>query len=123
MVAGQTGADLERVHELEKKLPKHYVEMEAGDALFFHSNVLHCSDSNNSPNRRWAFIIAYNKASNNPAEKLAAPFPRYRKLDKVPNSAILECTNETDFSGKEFLDPTEDKTVKADLSKPGNTKA
>jgi hypothetical protein len=28
----------------------------------------------------------------------------------------LECTNETDFSGKEFLDPTEDKTVKADIS-------
>jgi hypothetical protein len=27
----------------------------------------------------------------------------------------LECTNETDFSGKEFLDPTEDKTVKAGL--------
>lgn len=30
MVAGQTGADLERVKELEQKLPKHYVEMEAG---------------------------------------------------------------------------------------------
>jgi hypothetical protein len=30
MVAGQTGADLERVKDLEKKLPKHYVEMEAG---------------------------------------------------------------------------------------------
>lgn len=124
MVAGQTGADLERVKELEQKLPKHYVEMEAGDALFFHSNVLHCSDPNDSPNRRWAFIMAYNMASNDPVESLAAPFPRYTKLEKVPNSAILECTNETDFSGKDFLDPTEDKTVKADLSRPTNaTKA
>jgi hypothetical protein len=51
----------------------------AGDALFFHSNVLHCSDPNDSPNRRWAFIMAYNRASNNPMESLAAPFPRYNK--------------------------------------------
>lgn len=55
----------------------------AGDALFFHSNVLHCSDPNDSPNRRWAFIMAYNRASNNPTESLAHPFPRYTKLVKV----------------------------------------
>ena len=55
----------------------------AGDALFFHSNVLHQSDPNDSDDRRWALIMAYNRASNNPLEYLAPPFPRYTKLDKV----------------------------------------
>ncbi len=40
-------------------------------------------------------------------------------LFKVPNSAILECTNMTDLSGKEFLDPAEDKTVNASLKASG----
>jgi hypothetical protein len=31
----------------------------------------------------------------------------------VPNSAILECENFTDFTGKEFMDIEKDKTVKA----------
>lgn len=115
-VAGQTGADLERVEHLKKVFPLTYMEMEPGDALFFHSNVLHASDANNSSNRRWALIMAYNRKSNNPLESLAPPFPRYTPLEKVPNSAILDCTNLTDFSGKEFLDPTADKTVKADTS-------
>jgi len=33
----------------------------------------------------------------------------------VPNSAILECTNFTDFTGKEFMDPANDATVRAAL--------
>jgi hypothetical protein len=33
---------------------------------------------------------------------------------QVPNSAIKECRNYVDFTGKEFLDPTIDKTVKSD---------
>jgi hypothetical protein len=30
----------------------------------------------------------------------------------VPNSAILECTNFTDMSGKDIMNPAEDKTVR-----------
>ncbi|XP_056009968.1 L-proline trans-4-hydroxylase-like isoform X2 [Ostrea edulis] len=115
-LAGQTGADLERVEHLKKIFPLTYMEMEPGDALFFHSNVLHASDENNSPNRRWALIMAYIRKSNNPVESMTGPFPRYTPLEKVPNSAILDCTNVTDFSGKDFLDPSTDKTVKADTS-------
>ena len=33
-------------------------------------------------------------------------------LKQVPNSAIKDCTNVTDMSGKEFLNPAFDKTVK-----------
>ena len=30
---------------------------------------------------------------------------------QVPNDAILKCDNFTDMSGKEMMDPTQDKTI------------
>lgn len=112
MVAGQTGADVERVKEIEKVCPMEFVEMEPGDALFFHSNLLHTSGPNNSDLRRWAFLVAYNTKANNPV--IPHHHPQYTPLEKVSNSAIKDCTNVTDMSGKEFLNPTVDKTVTLD---------
>ena len=40
-VGDQAGADTERVAHIEKALGLYHVEMKAGDALFFHSNILH----------------------------------------------------------------------------------
>lgn len=57
------------------------MELEAGDALFFHCNLLHKSDQNNSDRRRWAFLIAYNKASNDPV--MPHHCPQYTPLIKV----------------------------------------
>ena len=37
----QAGADLERLKYAKEKFPLVYVEMEPGDALFFHCNLLH----------------------------------------------------------------------------------
>ncbi len=72
-------------------LPLVEVEMEAGDALFFHCNLLHCSDKNDSDRRRWAFLIAYNRASNDPV--ILHHCPQYTKLEmvfSVTSSAILK---------------------------------
>jgi ectoine hydroxylase-related dioxygenase (phytanoyl-CoA dioxygenase family) len=104
-VGGQVGADLERVEMLQKVLPLVEVELEAGDALFFHCNLLHCSDQNNSDRRRWAFLIAYNKATNNPVLPHHHPF--YTPLEKVDNSEILNCQT-TDITGKDFMDPADE---------------
>ena len=41
----------------------------------------------------------------------------YNFSTQVPNSAIKECRNYTDFTGKEFMDPQVDKTVKAENPK------
>src|SRR3954467_13129027 len=46
LTGDQAGADLERVREAEKRLPLVYVEMDPGDVLFFHANLLHRSDQN-----------------------------------------------------------------------------
>lgn len=111
MIGGQTGADIERVEHIKGVCKLESVEMEPGDALFFHSNLLHTSNANNSPYRRWAFLCAYNKKSNDPVIK--HHHPCYTPLEKVSNNAIRECTNVTDMSGKDFMDPTKDKTIKA----------
>ena len=38
LTGDQAGADMSRVDEVLKRLPLEYVEMEPGDALFFHAN-------------------------------------------------------------------------------------
>jgi len=109
MRAGQTGADLERVEQIRKTCPHKFVEMEAGDALFFHCNLLHTSGNNDSDSKRWVLIPCYNAKSNDPI--IEHHHPRYTPLKKVPDSAILECDNFDDLSGKVFNEPEEDSTT------------
>ena len=84
----QAGADGERVKEAEKVLDLVYVEMEPGDVLFFHANLLHRSDQNRSDHPRWSMICCYNSARNNPYKE--HHHPRYTPLSKVPDRAIQE---------------------------------
>lgn len=114
-VGGQVGADVDRVNEIAKVCPLEYVEMDAGDALFFHCNLLHCSGQNTSAARRWAFLCAYNRADNDPVKK--HHHPNYTPLTKVPNTAILECHDFTTMDGKWFLDPEVEKDINVDSHK------
>ncbi len=82
----QAGADPERVSEIRKRLEVVYVEMEPGDALFFHCNLLHRSDQNRSDHPRWSMICCYNAARNDPYKE--SHHPRYTPLHKVPDTAI-----------------------------------
>ena len=84
----QVGADLTRVSEAEKHLETVPVLMDPGDALFFHSNLLHRSDQNNSPDRRWTLICCYNRSNNRSFDETEDA--KFCKLDKVPNQAIRE---------------------------------
>ncbi len=87
----QAGADKEHVEELLKRpdqFPLVYVEMDPGDALFFHANLLHRSDQNTSDNPRWSMICCYNAARNDPFKD--SHHPRYTPLAVVSDAAILE---------------------------------
>ncbi len=84
----QAGADQERVNEALKRLELGYVEMEPGDALYFHANLLPRSDQNRSDHTRWSMICCYNSARNNPYKE--SHHPRYTPLVKVPDSEILK---------------------------------
>jgi hypothetical protein len=87
-VGEQTVADMERVEEALRRMELVYVEAEPGDALFFHSNLLHRSDQNRSPRSRWSLICCYNAARNDPYKE--SRHPRYEPLVKVTDAAIKE---------------------------------
>lgn len=97
----ELGADLERVENLKKLCPLQYIDLEIGDAVFLHSNLLHRSDPNTSDRRRIAFLPAYNLKSNSPTKEIV--HPQYFPLDLVYNGAVLDCENFTNLNDKEFL--------------------
>jgi hypothetical protein len=87
-VGDQTGADPERVAVALDRLERVWVEMEPGDALFFHCNTLHRSDQNRSEQPRWAFICCYNTRRNDPFKE--SRHPRYSFLEKWPDERIKQ---------------------------------
>ncbi len=87
-VGGQTGVDPARMRPILDRLPLEYVLMEPGDALFFHSLVLHRSDQNTSEFPRWALIACYNARSNDPYEVIR--HNGYRAINILPDAAIEE---------------------------------
>ena len=88
LTGDQAGADMERVDVALERLEHVYCEMEAGDVLFFHSNLLHRSDRNTSDHPRWSQICCYNAKSNNPYKE--SHHPCYTALKKVDDSMILK---------------------------------
>jgi len=62
----QQGADMDFVNEAMKNCESVFVELNAGDVLFFHSNLLHASNANLSDKPRWSLISAYNLSYNKP---------------------------------------------------------
>jgi ectoine hydroxylase-related dioxygenase (phytanoyl-CoA dioxygenase family) len=106
----QVGADPRRVEEMLKSLELVYAEMEPGDGLFFHANVMHRSDQNRSENRRWTVLFCYNAARNNPY--LEHHHPQYTPLHKVDDDAIKlagikHADSSDDYFRKNFTNPPE----------------
>ena len=119
LTGDQAGADRERVDEILKRMPLMYVEMEPGDALFFHSNLLHRSDQNRSEHPRWSMICCYNAARNDPYKE--SHHPRYTPLKVVPDSAIKEVGVKRfadDASDVAWLENATDRSAKALARKP-----
>ena len=60
----QVGADMVMVNHALQTMEHIYVELQPGDALFFHPNLLHRSEANTSDRPRWSIISCYNSLSN-----------------------------------------------------------
>ena len=88
LTGDQAGADMERVNEALKRLELVHCEMEPGDVLFFHANLLHASAANRSDNSRWSMICCYNAKHNDPYKK--SHHPNYTKLHKLDDAKVLE---------------------------------
>jgi ectoine hydroxylase len=115
----QAGADRERVEQILQRMPLVYVEMEPGDAVFFHANTLHRSDQNRSDHARWAMICCYNAKSNDPYKD--SHHPRYTPLNVLADSAILETGVKRfadDPSNVSWLQDEKDRSAKILANKP-----
>jgi ectoine hydroxylase len=115
LTGDQAGADRERVEELLKRperFPLVYVEMEPGDTLFFHPNLLHRSDQNTSDHSRWSMICCYNARRNDPYKN--SHHPRYTPLKVVPDAAIREVgvTRFADAGDVAWLEEKRDSSAK-----------
>jgi ectoine hydroxylase-related dioxygenase (phytanoyl-CoA dioxygenase family) len=100
----QQGADMDFVNEAIKNCESIFVELNAGDVLFFHPNVLHASSANLSDKPRWSLISAYNLSYNKPfREKNTSCIT---PVNVVDDSAVLASSptglsGSTDFLHKE----------------------
>jgi ectoine hydroxylase-related dioxygenase (phytanoyl-CoA dioxygenase family) len=63
-VGDQTGTDTSRIDSVVPLFERIQCEMNAGDVLYFHCNLLHTSEANLSDHPRRAFIICYNALAN-----------------------------------------------------------
>jgi ectoine hydroxylase-related dioxygenase (phytanoyl-CoA dioxygenase family) len=66
-----------------------FVELKAGDTLFFHSNLLHRSEANLSDKPRWSLISCYNRQTNIGYNESSSDSVSTTPIDIVPDNAIL----------------------------------
>lgn len=123
VVGGQLQADPERVEQAKARLPLDYMEMEPGDAAFFHCNLLHRSDANRSRRSRWTLICCYNAARNDPYAD--SQHPHYTPLEVVPDTAVLDAGLSGRIAARNFMKPdddvsTERRTARAAVAPAGD---
>lgn len=82
----QTGADPERVQAACERMELVHVQLDPGDAVVFHGNLLHRSDQNRSIDPRWAFICCYNTRSNSPIRE--GRHPLYSPLQRLSAATV-----------------------------------
>lgn len=106
----QVGASQHYVDLALKTMPLVYVELKAGDALYFHPNLLHRSEANLSDKARWSLISVYNRSSNvpynEPSQTSTVP------LDTVPDEALLQWDAGSLSDNVNFLEKEKDEALK-----------
>lgn len=106
----QVGASQRMVDLALQTMDLVYVELEAGDALFFHSNILHRSEANLSKTSRWSLISCYNRQSNIPYNESSASC--ITPLEQVPDEWLLESKLSGIDGSQDFLEKDKDVTLK-----------
>lgn len=110
-IAGeQVGASQHYVDLALKTMELVYVELQPGDALFFHSNILHRSAANLSENSRWSLISVYNRSANIPYNEPSGY--SIVPLEAVPDDAMLQWKGDGLGEGSNFLLKEKDQALK-----------
>ena len=106
----QVGADMVMVEHALKTMDHVYVEIEPGDALFFHSNIIHRSEANTSDRPRWSIISCYNSLSN-PAYNDDSTSWR-EPVQIVPDNALMDAEFKGASDAGDFLKKEKDPALK-----------
>jgi ectoine hydroxylase-related dioxygenase (phytanoyl-CoA dioxygenase family) len=106
----QVGADMVMVEHALKTMEHVYVEIQPGDALFFHSNLLHRSEANTSDKPRWSIISCYNSLSN-PAYNDESTSWR-EPVQIVPDNILMEANVTGAADTGDFLQKEKDPALK-----------
>lgn len=105
----QVGADIVMVENALKTMQLVYCEIEPGDALFFHSNLLHRSEANLSADPRWSIISCYSAQSNIAYNETSTSWKT--PVNIVPDEAILTWEAQS-LSRADFLKKENDPALK-----------
>ncbi len=84
----QTAADPDRVAAALDRMELVHCELDPGDAIFFHANLLHRSDQNTSEKPRWSLICCYNTRHNDPY--FVGKHPNYEPLEIWPDQKVTQ---------------------------------
>jgi ectoine hydroxylase-related dioxygenase (phytanoyl-CoA dioxygenase family) len=105
----QVGADMIFVEHALKTMDLIYCELNPGDALIFHSNLLHRSEANLSDKPRWSIISCYCSQSNLAYNETSTAWKV--PVNIVPDEAILEWEADL-LSNADFLKKENDPALK-----------
>lgn len=105
----QVGADMTMVNNALKTMDLVYCELQPGDALFFHSNLLHRSEANLSDHPRWSLISCYCSQSNLAYNETSTSWKT--PVQRVPDEAILQW-DAASLSDNDFLKKEDDPALK-----------
>lgn len=114
-IANTCGSDPIRVEQALKRHELIHCEMEAGDVIFFHSQMLHASDGNESQENRSMVHCAYNAVSNEPFIKEGQEHHQYEPLEKLEDSALKNKNYDSVFKKESFLAIEEEGNKKAGI--------
>jgi len=106
----QVGADMTMVNNALQTMEHLYVEIEPGDALFFHSNLLHRSEANTSDKPRWSLISCYNSLGNHAYNDESVSWREPVKI--VPDSALMNASVGGASAEGDFLKKEKDPALK-----------
>lgn len=104
----QVGADMTMVDNALKSMELVYCGLQPGDALIFHSNLLHRSEANLSDSPRWSIISVYVSQSNPAYNEETGS--RKVPVSIVPDQALIE-KQVAASSQRDFLRKEEDKAL------------
>ncbi|KAA2245552.1 phytanoyl-CoA dioxygenase family protein [Chitinophaga agrisoli] len=106
----QVGADMVMVDNALQTMELVYSELQPGDALFFHSNLLHRSEANLSEHPRWSMISVYTSQSNPAYNETSTAYNV--PLQVAADEALLESNAGAATSHADFLKKEADPALK-----------